>query len=88
MENGGRSSEDPTRRTGERLAERASEMKDKAQERMEEMRDRAAEQMEGVRGYAEDAGAWVSSFARERPWLAIGVAAGLGFLLGRMASRT
>jgi ElaB/YqjD/DUF883 family membrane-anchored ribosome-binding protein len=89
MENGGRSGgEDPTRRTGERLAERASEMREKAQERMTDMRDRATEQMEGMRGYAADAGAWISSFARERPALAIAVAAGLGFLLGRMASRT
>ncbi|HYG70416.1 MAG TPA: hypothetical protein VD838_22255 [Anaeromyxobacteraceae bacterium] len=46
------------------------------------------DRIEGVRGYAEDAGAWIEKFARERPMLAIAAAAGLGFVLGRLASRT
>lgn len=46
------------------------------------------ERMEGLRGYAEDAGAWIETFARERPLTAIACAVGLGFLLGRLASRT
>jgi ElaB/YqjD/DUF883 family membrane-anchored ribosome-binding protein len=46
------------------------------------------DRIEGVRGYAEDAGAWIEKFARERPIAAIAVAAGVGFFLGRLASRT
>jgi ElaB/YqjD/DUF883 family membrane-anchored ribosome-binding protein len=49
-----------------------------------DMQDR----LEGVREYAEDAGAWVRGFARERPVAAIAIAVGLGFVLGRMLSRT
>ncbi len=48
-----------------------------------EMQDR----LEDARGYAEEAGAWVREFARERPIAAIAVAVGLGFVLGRMMSR-
>lgn len=46
------------------------------------------DQLDALRGYAEDAGEVVRSFARERPWAAIGLAAGVGFLLGRLLSRT
>jgi ElaB/YqjD/DUF883 family membrane-anchored ribosome-binding protein len=45
------------------------------------------DRLEGMRGYAEDAGSWIREFAREKPMAAIAVAAGLGFLLGRMLSR-
>ncbi len=49
-----------------------------------EMQDR----LEGMRGYADDAGEWVRGFARERPLAAIAVAVGVGFLFGRLLSRT
>jgi ElaB/YqjD/DUF883 family membrane-anchored ribosome-binding protein len=45
------------------------------------------DQLEGLRGYVEDAGGAVRSFAREHPWAAIGVAVGIGFLVGRLLSR-
>ncbi len=44
--------------------------------------------LEGLRGYAEDAGEFISSFARERPVAAVAIAVGVGFILGRMLSRT
>jgi ElaB/YqjD/DUF883 family membrane-anchored ribosome-binding protein len=44
--------------------------------------------MEGLRGYAEDAGDFIREFARERPVAAVAIAAGVGFILGRMLSRT
>jgi ElaB/YqjD/DUF883 family membrane-anchored ribosome-binding protein len=46
------------------------------------------EQLEGLRGYAEDAGEFIREFARERPIAAIAIAAGVGFVLGRLISRT
>jgi ElaB/YqjD/DUF883 family membrane-anchored ribosome-binding protein len=73
MENGGRSGSDPTGKLREGAANLGEELQDR---------------IEGVRGYAEDAGAWVETFARQRPMLAIACAAGLGFVLGRLASRT
>lgn len=46
------------------------------------------DQLEGLRGYAEDAGDFIREFARERPVAAVAIAVGVGFLLGRMLSRT
>jgi ElaB/YqjD/DUF883 family membrane-anchored ribosome-binding protein len=45
------------------------------------------DQLEALRGYAEEAGEVIRGFARERPWTALGIAAGVGFLLGRILSR-
>jgi ElaB/YqjD/DUF883 family membrane-anchored ribosome-binding protein len=61
-----------------------SQAKREAQDIAREMKDR----MEGLRGYADDAGDWIREFARERPVAAIALAAGLGFVLGRLLSRT
>jgi ElaB/YqjD/DUF883 family membrane-anchored ribosome-binding protein len=72
MENGGRGGSDPSR-PGSDDPGLAMGLQDR---------------IEGVRGYAEDAGAWIEKFARERPLVAIVAAAGLGFFLGRLASRT
>ncbi len=45
------------------------------------------DRIEGMRGYAEDAGEWLREFAREKPVVAIAVAAGIGFLVGRLLSK-
>jgi ElaB/YqjD/DUF883 family membrane-anchored ribosome-binding protein len=74
MENGGRGEGEGT----------AAEVRRQAGEMAAGVED----QLEALRGYAEDAGEVIRSFARERPWAAIGIAAGVGFLLGRMLSRT
>jgi ElaB/YqjD/DUF883 family membrane-anchored ribosome-binding protein len=72
MENGGRSGEG------------TAQMREQA----EQLASSVQEQLEGLRGYAEDAGEWVREFARERPVAAVAIAAGIGFFLGRMLSRT
>lgn len=69
---------------GERMGEVASRAKHQAEELAANVQD----QLEDVRGYAEDAGAWIREFARERPFAAVAIAAGLGFLAGRLLSRT
>ncbi len=56
--------------------ENAGDVAQNVQDRMEEMR-----------GYAEDAGEWIRAFARERPVAAIAIAAGIGFVVGRLLSR-
>ena len=61
-----------------------SQMKREAQDIAHEGKER----VEGLRGYADDAGDWIREFARERPVAAIALAAGLGFVLGRLLSRT
>ncbi len=45
------------------------------------------ERIDGLREYAEGVDSWIRTMARERPMLAIGLAVGLGFLVGRLASR-
>jgi ElaB/YqjD/DUF883 family membrane-anchored ribosome-binding protein len=61
-----------------------SQLKQNAGDVARQVQDR----MEEVRGYAEDAGEWIRAFARERPVAAVAVAAGLGFIVGRLLSRT
>ncbi len=60
-----------------------TEAKREAQRIANEMQDR----LEGMRGYAEDATARVGAFARERPFAAIAIAVGVGFVIGRLLSR-
>ncbi len=45
------------------------------------------DQMDELRGYVEDAGSAVREYAREHPWAAIGIAVGVGFVVGRLLSR-
>ncbi len=61
-----------------------TQVKREAQRIADEMQER----LEGVKGYAEDAGAWIREFAREKPVAAIALAVGVGFLFGRLLSRT
>jgi ElaB/YqjD/DUF883 family membrane-anchored ribosome-binding protein len=61
-----------------------SQMKQGAGDIAQDMQDR----IEELRGYAEDAGEVIRNFARERPVAACAIAAGIGFLLGRLMSRT
>ncbi len=46
------------------------------------------QRFDDLRGYAEDAGSMIREYAREHPWAAVGIAVGIGFVLGRMLSRT
>lgn len=59
-----------------------------AKETMRQVQDRVSDGMEGLRGYADTADSAIRDFARERPMMAIACAVGLGFLIGRLASRT
>jgi ElaB/YqjD/DUF883 family membrane-anchored ribosome-binding protein len=61
-----------------------SQAKRDAQRIADDVQDR----LEGVRGYAEDTGAWIREFARERPLAALAAAVGVGFVVGRLLSRT
>ncbi len=61
-----------------------AETRGAAREAAEQLQDR----LEGMRGYAEDAGEWIRAMARERPVMALAVAVGVGFVFGRLLSRT
>ena len=62
----------------------AGDVRAQAERAMEGVQDRVEE----LRGYAEDAGEWVKAFARERPVAAVAIAAGIGFLVGRLFARS
>jgi ElaB/YqjD/DUF883 family membrane-anchored ribosome-binding protein len=65
-----------------------SRVGDESRGGMEQMTERFGEQMESFREYAGTADEAIRRFARERPLAAVGIAIGVGFLLGRLASRT
>ncbi len=85
-ENGGSGSDlDAAARDAARQArETARQAREAARGVARDVEDR----LEGMRGYADDAGEWVRTMARERPMVALGVAVGLGFVVGRLLSRT
>lgn len=66
---------------------RIGEATAQARREAEELAAGVQDQLEGLRGYAEDAGEWIREVARERPIVAVAVAAGVGFVLGRLLSR-
>jgi len=53
-----------------------------------EQAGRFGAQVEALRDYAGSADEVIRNFARERPIMAVAIAVGLGFLLGRLAART
>jgi ElaB/YqjD/DUF883 family membrane-anchored ribosome-binding protein len=54
---------------------------------VQEVRGKVADQVEDLRGWAEAADAAVRKFAREKPVVALACAVGIGFLIGRLASK-
>jgi ElaB/YqjD/DUF883 family membrane-anchored ribosome-binding protein len=64
---------------------RTGEAAEQARQGMHHLEQQLEERLEGVREFAESADGWIRSFARERPFVAIACAVGLGFLLGRLA---
>ena len=58
-----------------------------AREAMRQVQGKVTDGMDGLRGYADTADSTIRDFARERPLLAIACAVGIGFVIGRLASR-
>jgi ElaB/YqjD/DUF883 family membrane-anchored ribosome-binding protein len=73
---------------GSNLGSEARDAAQKARETAREMAREVEDRLEGMRGYADDAGAWVRTLAREKPMVALGLAVGVGFVFGRLLSRT
>ncbi len=80
---------------GSNLSAEAREAARQARETARQARETARgvardveDRLEGMRDYADDAGDWIRTLARERPMAALAVAVGLGFVVGRLLSRT
>ena len=56
-------------------------------ERVEEIRARTEASLRAARERLEDAGSRLSDQVREHPWAAVGIAAGIGLVLGILLSR-
>jgi ElaB/YqjD/DUF883 family membrane-anchored ribosome-binding protein len=65
----------------------SKDVSESARETMRQVQGRMTDGLEDLRGYAETADSAIRDFARERPLMAIACAVGLGFLIGRLASR-
>lgn len=55
--------------------------------RVQEARERAEESLRNARAHLEGAGRELDAKVRENPWAAIGIAAGVGLVLGVLLSR-
>jgi ElaB/YqjD/DUF883 family membrane-anchored ribosome-binding protein len=63
------------------------EVTESARETVREVQGRVSDSLDDLRGYADSADTAIREFARERPLMAIACAVGIGFLIGRLASR-
>jgi ElaB/YqjD/DUF883 family membrane-anchored ribosome-binding protein len=59
-----------------------------AKDKVRQVQGRVTEGLEDFRGYMDTADGAIRDFAREKPLVAIACAVGVGFLIGRLASRT
>ena len=60
---------------------------DQAGPRVQEVRARAEESLRSARGHLEGAGRELDVQVRAHPWAAVGVAAGIGLIVGILLSR-
>jgi ElaB/YqjD/DUF883 family membrane-anchored ribosome-binding protein len=74
--------------SGSSVGDEARDAAQKARETARTMAREVEDRLEGMRGYADDAGEWVRTLAREKPMVALGLAVGVGFVFGRLLSRT
>ena len=58
-----------------------------ARDAMRQVQGKVTDGMEGLRGYVDTADSTIREFARERPMVAVACAVGIGFIIGRLASR-
>ena len=79
--------EELLRLTAGQAGEKAAELRSRIQNRMDQAKAELARLQNVAAGSAKDAGRAADQYVHENPWQAIGVAAGLGFLLGMLISR-
>ena len=67
--------------------DKSSEALEATKAKMADARDKAAEQVDVARTHAADVQKQAHDFVRQQPATALGIAAGIGFLIGFMGSR-
>jgi ElaB/YqjD/DUF883 family membrane-anchored ribosome-binding protein len=73
--------------TAGQAGEKAGELRQRMQARMEQAKTDLANLQEMAIGRAKDAGKAAEAYVQENPWTSVGIAAGVGLLLGMLISR-
>lgn len=75
------------RETASLAGERVDEVRGRASESWQAARDRLTVLEEGVLGKAQDAAKDAECYVRDNPWQSVGLAAGIGLIVGVLMSR-
>jgi ElaB/YqjD/DUF883 family membrane-anchored ribosome-binding protein len=81
------SAEDLLAATASQSGERIAEVRERAQETLRVARQKLSQLQEDVVATAKEAAEATDKYVHENPWTAIGVGAGVGFLLGLLIGR-
>ena len=73
--------------TAAQTGDRVDSIRARARESLQQARSRLKEAEGEVLEHARDAAATADEFVRENPWQVVGIAAGVGILLGLLISR-
>jgi ElaB/YqjD/DUF883 family membrane-anchored ribosome-binding protein len=82
-----RDAEELLRATEGQAGQRIAEIRARAEASLRSARARLAEAGAGIESRARDAARSTDAYVHENPWTAIGIAAGIGFLLGFLGRR-
>jgi ElaB/YqjD/DUF883 family membrane-anchored ribosome-binding protein len=77
-----RDAEELLQATEGQASERIAEIRARAEETLGSAKERLREAGEGVEARARTAARTTDTYVRENPWMAVAIAAGIGFLLG------
>ena len=79
--------EDLLRATANDASEGSAELRGRIQARLQQARERLAHLQESVVARAKETGQATDAYVHDNPWKSIGVAAGLGLLVGILIGR-
>jgi ElaB/YqjD/DUF883 family membrane-anchored ribosome-binding protein len=79
--------EDLLRAAASATGERAAELREKAQSTLKRASERIGDMQDSVLANSKAAARFTDDFVHDSPWRAVGIAAGVGFLLGLMVNR-
>ena len=79
--------EEMLRLTADEAGEAAASLRSRVKDRMNQAKDELARLQEAAIAKAHEVGDAADEFVHENPWKAIGVAAGIGLVVGMLVSR-
>lgn len=79
--------EDLLRVTAGQAGDKVAEIRSRAQERLAIAKAKLADAEEAVIARAKQAGRAADDYVHEHPWSAVGIGAGIGFLVGLLVGR-